>query len=345
MKALRRHSRQPRDAGVVDISTPEPGPGEVLLKISHCGVCGSDLHAYLNHPGYETIPEKFTFGHEFSGVVTACGEGVTHWRSGDRAVSISVQGCLGDDCPYCSIGYSQLCPSRKIIGIHLDGGMAEYAVVNEKYLIRLTEETNLIDASLTEPLSVAEHCVSDCSDVRPGELVVVTGPGIIGILCALVARLKEATVVLTGLESDNHLRLPTASEIGFETILSGPGMPPLKERLIERFGQLADRHIEASGSGQALTEGIDAVRPLGSVTVVGLFPELVQLNMTNLVRNQIDIRTSYVSDRVNYLRALEILRGGGVPTNRLVHTYALKDGIDAFEDAYDKSVIKPVLTC
>ncbi len=345
MKALRRNSRTPRDAGVVEVSKAGPGPGEVLLKTSHCGVCGSDLHAYLNHPGYETIPEQFTFGHEFSGVVDEVGEGVTEWKKGDHAVSISVQGCLAPDCHYCSIGYSQLCPERKIIGIHLDGGMAEYTIVNQKYLVRIPEEADLMAASLTEPLSVAEHCVTDCSDIESGDLVIVTGPGIIGIMCALVARLKGAKVVMTGIDSDNRLRLPAAQDIGFDTIVTGPGNPSLQEQIVGRFGRLADRQIEASGSGEALAEGVDAVRKLGSVTVVGLYPEIVRINMTNLVRNQIDIRTSYVSDRANYERALEIIGADVIPVDRLVHTYELIDGIRAFEDADGKSVIKPVLVC
>lgn len=328
-----------------EVDCPEPGPGEILLRNAHCGVCGSDLHAYLNHPGYETIPERFTFGHEFSGEVVGVGSGVSDWQSGDRAAVISVQGCLSPECPYCSIGYSQLCPDRKIIGIHLDGGMAEYTVVRAPFLVRLEEGMDLLAASLAEPLSVAEHCVADCSDIREGELVLVTGPGIIGLLCALVARLKGAEVVISGLDSDARLRLRAAREIGFETLLAGSGASSLSEQMKQRFGRLADRQIEASGSADALRQGVEAVRPLGSVTVVGLFPELVQLNMTNLVRNQIDIRTSYVSDRLNYERSLAILCSGDIPVARLVRAYDLADGIRAFEDAHAKDVIKPVLAC
>jgi L-iditol 2-dehydrogenase len=303
------------------------------------------LHAWLNHRGYEGIPEQFTYGHEFSGEVVETGPGVEKWKTGDRAVAVSVQGCLKPDCPYCSIGYQQLCPSRQIIGIHLDGGMAEYVIVRQDYLVPVSNGTDMLAASLTEPLSVAEHCVTDCSDVEAGELVLVTGPGIIGLLCAIVARFKGAKVVVSGLESDNKLRLPAAEAIGFETLVTGEGRPGLLEQTRERYGQLFDRQIEASGSGEALAQGLEAVRPLGSSTVVGLFPELVQLNMTNLVRNQITIRTSYVSDFPNYERALDIIQKGEVPVSELVHTYSLEDGLQAFVDAEEKAVIKPVLIC
>src|SRR5580698_3303604 len=98
VKALRRLRRAPRAAEIQDVPIPAPGPDEILMKVSHCGVCGSDLHAFLNHRGYEGFPERFTFGHEFSGIIENTGPGVSRWKAGDRAVVISVQGCLEKSC-------------------------------------------------------------------------------------------------------------------------------------------------------------------------------------------------------------------------------------------------------
>ena len=345
MKALRRNSRTPRDASLHEMPPPQPGPREVLLKTAHCGICGSDLHAWLSHPGSENFPAQFTFGHEFSGEVVEIGCEVGKWKPGDRAVAVSVQGCHDDGCHYCGIGYQQLCPRRRIIGIHLDGGMAEYVVVRASCLVAVEEGTDMMAAALTEPLSVAEHCVTDCSDVAEGDLVVVTGPGIIGLLCAIVARLKGATVVVTGVASDAKLRLPAAEAMGFDVMTTGPGCETLAAQAAQRYGRLFDRQIEASGSAEALIAGLDALRPLGSATVVGLFAEHVPLDLTALVRRQVTIRTSYVSDLPNYQRALEIIRDGHVPADRLVRLYDLRDGLQAFADAADKAVIKPVLVC
>jgi L-iditol 2-dehydrogenase len=345
VKALRRLRREARAAEIQDVPIPSTGSGEVLLKVSHCGVCGSDLHAFLNHRGYEGFPERFTFGHEFSGIIENTGTGVSEWKAGDRAVVISVQGCLEKSCPYCSIGFSQLCRSRKIIGIHLDGGMAEYSVVNQKYLIRLPKGMDMMAAALAEPLSVADHCVTDCAKTAKGELVVVSGPGIIGILCALVARSSGAEVVMVGTEADDQLRLPVARKIGFQTCVVGRDKPALAEQLKERFGRLADQHIEASGAPAALISATDAVRPLGTITVVGLYADDVPLNLTKLVRNQINLKTSYVSDIPNYQRAIEMLHRGDIPIAELVHTYPLKEGLTAFADAEKQAVLKPVLIC
>ncbi|MGH7940729.1 MAG: zinc-dependent alcohol dehydrogenase [Limisphaerales bacterium] len=345
MKALRRLRRAARAAELQDVPIPNPGPDEVLLNVSYCGLCGSDLHAFLNHRGYEGFPESFTFGHEFSGTVENTGPGVSRWKGGDRAVVVSVQGCLEKSCPYCSIGFSQLCRSRKIIGIHLDGGMAEYSVVNQKYLIPLPEGMDMMAAALSEPLSVADHCVRDCAKPVKGELAVVSGPGIIGMLCALVARSSGAEVVVVGTETDDQLRLPVARKIGFETLVTGRGKPALVEQLQERFGRLADQHIEASGSPAAMISATEAVRPLGTITVVGLYADDVPLNLTKLVRNQINLKTSYVSDIPNYQRAVEMLHRGEIPIAELVRTYPLKDGLTAFADAEKQAVLKPVLVC
>jgi L-iditol 2-dehydrogenase len=345
MKALRRLRRAARAAEIQDVPIPSPGPDEVLLNVSHCGVCGSDLHAFLNQRGYEGFPERFTFGHEFSGIVENTGSGVSNWKAGDRAVVISVQGCLEKSCFYCGIGFSQLCRSRKIIGIHLDGGMAEYSVVNQKYLIRLPHGMDMMAAALAEPLSVADHCVTDCAKTGKGELVVVTGPGIIGMLCALVARLSGAQVIMVGAETDDYLRLPVARKIGFETLVTGRDKPALAEQLKERFGRLADQHIEASGSPAAIISATDAVRPLGTITIVGLYADDVPLNLTKLVRNQINLKTSYVSDIPNYQRAIEMLHRGDIPITELVRTYPLKEGLTAFADAEKQAVLKPILIC
>lgn len=345
VKALRRLRRAARAAEIQDVPVPTPGPDEVLLNVSYCGLCGSDLHAFLNHRGYEGFPERFTFGHEFSGTVENTGPGVNRWKEGDRAVVVSVQGCLENSCPYCSIGFSQLCRSRKIIGIHLDGGMAEYSVVNQKYLIPLPKGMDMMAAALAEPLSVADHCIRDCAKPTEGQLAVVSGPGIIGMLCALVARSTGAEVVLVGTEADDQLRLPVARKIGFKTCVAGQGKPALAEQLQERFGRLADQHIEASGAPAAMISATEAVRPLGTITAVGLYADDVPLNLTRLVRNQISLKTSYVSDIPNYQRAVEMLYRGEIPIADLVRTYPLKDGLTAFADAEKQAVLKPILVC
>jgi threonine dehydrogenase-like Zn-dependent dehydrogenase len=150
---------------------------------------------------------------------------------------------------------------------------------------------------------------------------------------------------VVGAETDDHLRLPAARKIGFETLITGPEKPALAEQLKERFGRLADQQIEASGAPAAVISATDAVRPLGTITIVGLYADDVPLNLTKLVRNQINLKTSYVSDIPNYQRAIEMLHRGDIPITELVRTYPLKEGLTAFADAEKQAVLKPILIC
>ena len=176
MKALRRQAREQRAVALEEVEEPKPGPGQVLLQVQHCGVCGSDLHVYLNHKGYESVLPQVTLGHEWAGTVVGWGEGVERWEAGQNATMIALQGCLGSDCRYCSSGLTQLCTSRRVQGLHLDGGMAERVVVDDQYLIPIPADLNTSAASLTEPLSVADHCINDCSEIESGDYVVWPAP-------------------------------------------------------------------------------------------------------------------------------------------------------------------------
>ncbi len=344
MIALRRFEKSPRAARIEEVEIPETGIGEVLLKVQFCGVCGSDLHAYLNHAGYESVLPSVTFGHELSGVVEQVGEEVTGWAEGDRATMLAIQ-AMDDNCRYVKEGWPQLSPSRRVQGLHLDGGMAEYIVVDQKFLLKLPEALENQAAALTEPLSVADHCVVNCSRIQAGDKVVVSGPGIIGMLCAIVARHHGAEVIVSGTQADEKVRLAAAKRIGFKTVIVGPDQSPLDEQVKSLFGQEVDGMIEASGASPALADAWKTVRTDGLVSVVALYGRDVTLDMTQFVRKQIGIQTSYGSAIPSYERSMKMLKDGVVPVNELVRLYDLKDGISAFTDAENQEVMKPMLNC
>ena len=196
MKAFRRHAKEPRAARLEEVNVPEPGENEVLLRVSNCGICGSDLHAWLNHPGYEFVLEKVTFGHELSGIVEKVGPSVADWEIGDHAVMIALQTHHDDEDSYCRQGLPQLSARRRVQGLHLDGGMAEFVAVDTEFLIPVPEGLDMRLAALTEPLSVAEHCIGNRSSIGQGDKVLVTGPGIIGAFCAISAQMVISGVFL-----------------------------------------------------------------------------------------------------------------------------------------------------
>ena len=345
MKAFRRHARRERAASLVEVPVPEPGKNQVLLKVSHCGICGSDLHAWLNHPGYESVLPEVTFGHELSGSVVSTGPDAGDWKEGDRAVMIALQASHDPNDRYCAEGLPQLSPRRRVQGLHLDGGMAEYVCVEQEFLLPIPDGLDLQLAALTEPLSVAEHCIGNRSSVGPGDRVVVSGPGIIGMFCALSARSRGAEVILTGTEQDETTRLSAARTIGFETLLVGHGHPPLHEQITAFFPDGADALVEASGSAHALADSWQSVRPDGVVTAVALYSRTIDFDLTQFLRKQIDLRTSYASSRPDYLRAFDLLSQGAIDLAALTRTYPLAEAGQAFADSENLQVMKALLAC
>ena len=345
MKAFRRHARRERAASLVEVPVPEPEKNQVLLKVSHCGICGSDLHAWLNHPGYESVLPEVTFGHELSGSVVLTGPDTRDWKEGDRAVMIALQTSHDPNDRYCVDGLPQLSPRRRVQGLHLDGGMAEYICVDSEFLIPVPDGLDPALAALTEPLSVAEHCIGNRSSVGPGDRVVVSGPGIIGMFCALSARSCGAEVLISGTERDEPSRLQAARRIGFETLIVGPDKRSLAEQVGEHFTDGADALIEASGAAPALSEAWQSVRPDGVVTAVALYARKLDLDLTQFVRRQIDLRVSYASSRTDYLRAFDLLSQGAVDLSSLTRTYQLAEAEQAFADSENLQVMKALLAC
>jgi L-iditol 2-dehydrogenase len=345
VKAFRRFAREERAARLVDFPIPEPAEREVLLKISHCGICGSDLHAWLNHKGYESVLPEVTFGHELSGTVQKVGTNANEWKIGEQAVMIALQTPYDASDRYCRENTPQLSSRRRVQGLHLDGGMAEYVCIDKEFLIPIPKDLSLKLAALTEPLSVAEHCIGNRTDIGDGSNVVVSGPGIIGLLCAISARHRGASVLLSGTERDEPTRLRAARKIGFETLTVGPEKVNLDEQVLHHFANGADTLVEASGAAQALAESWKSVRPDGTVTAVALYSRAIDMDLTQFLRKQIDLRTSYASSKDDYLRAFELLLSQEVDLDVLTNEYSLEDAEQGFLDSEALKVTKVLLNC
>ena len=340
MKAFVKTGHQPGDAGVRDVSVVKPGPGEVLLGVASCGVCGSDVHAFRSDPGFKWVTTPVTLGHEFSGIVEEVGPGVTRVSPGDRVVAVAIQGC--GRCETCLSGATQLCPDRVAIGLSRDGGMAEYAVMPEEHLVPVPEGLDLAVAALGEPLSVAVHAVDIRAEIEPGQRVVVSGPGPIGVLCGMLARHREAEVLLTGVGQDSASRLPAAERVGLRT--ANLNEKPLEDHLRDRFGAYApDVWIESSGSVMALGSALESVRPGGTICVVGLYAEKMRFSPTDAVRREISLLFSYSCNYADYQTALNLLGTGAIDPDPLLSKYPLGSAPEAFEAVGQGRTVKAML--
>ncbi len=341
MKAFVKTGNQPGDAGVEDVPFVRPGAGEVSLRVASCGICGSDVHAFRSDAGFEWVRPPITLGHEFSGTVKSVGPGVTRVSPGDRVVAVAVQGC--GNCETCLAGSTQLCADRVAVGLSRDGGMAEYAVMPEQHLVPVPEGLDLAVAAVGEPLSVAVHAVDVRAQIEPGQRVVVSGPGPIGIFCGMLAKLRGAEVLLTGVGQDSESRLPVAERVGLST--ANLSEKPLEEHLRDGFGDYApDVWIESSGSVRALGSALESVRPGGTVAVVGLYAEEMSFSPTDAVRREISLLFSYSCNYADYEATLDLLGSGVLNPEPLLSKYPLEDALEAFEAAGKGRTVKAVLT-
>jgi L-iditol 2-dehydrogenase len=340
VKAFVKTGYRSGEAGVQDVPVTTPGPGEVSLRVASCGICGSDLHAYRADAGFEWVRTPITLGHEFSGTVESVGPEVTRVGPGDRVVAVAIQGC--GRCDACLAGSTQLCPDRVAVGLSRDGGMAEYAVMREQHLVPVPEGLDLAVAALGEPLSVAVHAVDVRAEIKPGKKVVVSGPGPIGILCGMVARIRGAEVLLTGVGQDAEARLPAAEHVGPRT--ANLSEKPLEEHLQDSFGdQGPDVWIESSGSVRALSSALESVRPGGTLAVVGLYAEEMRFSPTDAVRREISVLFSYSCNYADYQTSLELLGSGAIDPGPLLSKYPLEDAPEAFEEVGRGRAVKAIL--
>src|ERR1700685_799237 len=241
MPALVNYAREPLSVELRDVPVPEIGERDVLLRVGAVSVCGSDLHQWR---GSHSWPVNYPciLGHEFAGAVAKAGAGVSCFKEGDRVVS-ETAAVINESSPLSRCGLYNLDPARRGFGYGVNGAMTQYVRVPERCLHRIPQSLPFEKAALTEPCCVAYNAVCMNGRVRPGDDVLVLGPGPIGLLCALMAKLNGAgRVIVAGLPAD-RFRLSIARQIGADVTLEGGVIEYVAQ---SRDGHGVDVAIEAS---------------------------------------------------------------------------------------------------
>ncbi len=341
MKAIMKVERTHGGIRVEDIAPPTPQAHEVVVRIRNASICGSDVHAYHFSPTHHFIQPPVIMGHECSGEVAEVGADVTDYKPGERVVIEAIDSC--GMCEPCLRGKPHICNHFKIRGMHHNGIFTEKVAVRPNDLHKIPDTLSFEKACLVEPTSVLTHAVLDRSDIKAGDLVLVTGPGPIGLLAAQVVKVVGAEPVVAGIDSDENVRLPIARELGFKTInVSKETIPEALKRMYGRDSVQAI--VECSGASPIFQTALEVVVKGGSITLVGLFAKPVEANLSIAVRKEISIYTSFSSDWVNFERAIKLLDQGMIQTDNLVAYYDPENAVQAFEDAIAKKVPKPVFT-
>ena len=327
------------ERGSVEIrEVPRPliGDEDVLLEVANVGVCGSDLHQWTADHSWP-VNYPVVLGHEFGGHIIEKGKGVRGWQEGDRVVS-ETAAVIDQDNPMSRQGRYNLDPSRKGFGYGVDGAMTRYVRVPARCLHKLPDRLAFEQACLTEPCCVAFNAVVENARLKPGDRVVVLGPGTIGILCAAVARLCGAEVAVVGLPSDNH-RLAIARQYGCETVIGDAG-----EWALQRDGLGADCIIDAAGTSSTLKIALQLVRPAGHIVKVGWGPQPLGFSLDPLIQKNVTLQGSFSHNWPVWERVIALLASGQLDTRPIIGgVWAITEWRQAFEKMHSGEVVKSVL--
>lgn len=306
MSCLTAELTAPRQFRLVSRSRPRPGAGEVLVRVAACGICGSDLHNYLEG-GIGDTPAVYpmVLGHEPCGTVAGCGEGVRGWNPGDRVALEPAIYCY--HCEYCRTGRHNVCAALRFLSQPGEPGFfREYAVVPAASVFALPASLGLAEGTLFEPLAVVLHSL-EFVRLRPGENVAVFGAGPIGLLTVAMLRLAGAgriwSVEPVGERRELALRL--GADAAIDPAAEDPA--GIVARDTGRRG--ADAAIDCAARDDTTNHCVQAVRRAGRVVVTGIPSELrTPLDFHTLRRKEIALFNVRRSNHHNGL-ALRLLAG------------------------------------
>jgi len=337
--AVVNYGPEPGAVELRDVVVPPPGEDEVLLDVGAVSVCGSDVHQWRAVHSWP-VRHPVVLGHEFCGTVRDVGRRVKGFAPGDR-VACETHAIVDPDGPLARAGLYQLDPARRGYGATVDGAMRPTMPVPARILHHLPDHVPDEHAALTEPACVAYSAVAVWSDVKPGDRVVVLGPGPIGILCAAMARLRGAEVALVGLEQDEH-RLETAAAYGCGRFRSGG--EALLAWARERDGAGVDGVVDASGHSAALREAMALVRPAGFITKVGWGPQPLDCSLDPLVQKAVRLQGSFSHNWPVWERVIALMGSGALDVAPLVGgVFPLREWRRAFEQMESGRIVKAVL--
>ena len=340
MPGLVNYSREPFSVELREVPLPKIGERDVLLRVGAVSVCGSDLHQWR---GSHSWPVNYPciLGHEFAGTVAETGSRVSCFKEGDRVVS-ETAAVIDESSPLSRCGMYNLDPTRRGFGYGVNGAMTEYVSVPERCLHRIPESVSFDKAALTEPCCVAYNAVCMNGRVRPGDNVLVLGPGPIGLLCAVMAKLSGAgRVIVAGLPAD-HFRLSVAGDLGANVTLDN-GIVEYINQLGDGLG--VDVAIDASGASATLQLALQTVRPAGQIIKVGWGPQPMQFSLDPLVQKNVTISGSFSHNWPVWERVISMIVSGQINLDPIISRVApLPEWLACFEKMERGEYVKAVLT-
>ncbi len=343
MKAMKALTKVKPGIGaeLLETNIPEPGPDEVLLKVRATSICGSDLHIYYwDEFAAHRVKLPLIFGHEVAGEVVETGENVNNIKPG-QLVSVETHVACGH-CYQCRTGNAHICQNLRILGFDIQGAFAEYVKVPATNVWQLDRSIPPEIATILEPFGNAVHATL-IEDVA-GKSVAIFGGGPIGLMSVAVARASGASQVFLVEPSDTRRSL--GKRMGADFTVNPMESNPVEFILDKTKGVGADVLLEMSGAPPALRQGLESLRSGGRVSLLGIFPDEVKIDLNELVTLR-GIRVYGITGRLmfkTWYQVTELITSGKVDLSPLVtHRLPLSKAPIGMELLRKKEAVKVVL--
>lgn len=333
---------QPEKLAVEEVELKEINETEMIVKIDYCAICGTDLRIYQS--GSDKITGKRIIGHEIAGQIEKLGVKVEGYSVKDKVIIAPVIAC--GKCSYCKKGKSNLCDNSFVIGYHVDGGFAEYIHLNKEIIasgavIKVNDDADLRKISIAEPLS----CVingQEYLDIKPADSVLVIGGGPIGVMNALLAKVKGAQVFLTDLNED---RLKLVSKMGINAFKTTSN---LKEDFFRQTNLVgADFTIVACSAPSAQKDAVEVTNKGGKISFFAGLPTSVNENSlpTNMIHyKEISVFGANSSTIAQVEKAYKLIESGIIDADMIItHEVGLENIHDGLEMVRNGKAIKVVV--
>ncbi|BFY97421.1 hypothetical protein BsWGS_00461 [Bradybaena similaris] len=343
-RAVRLHGKQ--DLRIENLPIPEPEENHVQVKMSTVGLCRTDVHLFEEgRVDYLVIDKPITIGHEISGTVSKLGPGVTSLAVGDRVAIDPCRPC--GYCVQCKKPRTNMCLNMILSGvIKIDGGFATYMTTPAYTCHKLPDNVSLEEGAMIEPLSVGVNAVRRAR-MSPGESVIVTGAGPVGLYAMQVAKaLGASKVMMVDINAD---RLRLASNMGADIVFK-PTLPTsdpkaASEELKAAFGGEADLFIECSGATGILDVAIHSCARGGKVMMIGFGEMAMHAHVGMAAVREIDILGAFANDH-NYPEAVELVASGKVDVkSAITHRLPLDKVLEGMELIKSGKSVKVVIDC
>lgn len=340
MRALVKTKIEPGNFIFTEIPTPEPAPGQVRIKIKRAGICQTD-NTYINEGGFALKP-PVVLGHEVAGVIDAIGEGVTGFTIGERVITQTTYHVCGK-CRFCRRGELNHCVERKGIGSAANGGFAEYVVNRAESIMHLPDDLTFDQGACIEPLSCGVHALTERTVINVGSVVVIFGPGPIGLFAAQVAKAQGAYVILCGTTADEP-RLDLALSLGIDMVadVQKDDVMKMVKRVTEGYG--ADVVVEATGARSAVAMAMEIVARRGTFIPMGIFNSDITIDFHNIKKKELNVLGSHAQIPTSWEKAIRLIQLGKINTDVMVsHVFPLTQWEEAFKTVSNRTGLKVLL--